>query len=36
VYAQTASAAPPLKSRVFVELVREIIAREALELPRRR
>lgn len=35
VYAQTASAVPPLKSRVFVELVREIIARESLEQPRR-
>lgn len=28
VYAQTASAVPPLKSRAFVELVKEIIAKE--------
>jgi DNA-binding transcriptional LysR family regulator len=30
VYAQTAGVAPPLKSRVFVELVKEIVAREGL------
>lgn len=30
VYAQTASATPPLKSRVFAELLKEIIAREEL------
>lgn len=30
VYAQTASATPPLKSRVFVELVKEVMAREVL------
>lgn len=30
VYAQTASATPPLKSRVFVEFVKEIMAREVL------
>jgi hypothetical protein len=29
VYAQTASATPPLKSRVFVEMVKELIARDA-------
>lgn len=32
VYAQTASVAPPLKSRVFVDFVREIMAREVLGL----
>ncbi|MEO8703243.1 MAG: LysR family transcriptional regulator [Kofleriaceae bacterium] len=30
VYAQGASATPPLKSRVFVELVKEVMAREVL------
>jgi DNA-binding transcriptional LysR family regulator len=30
VYAQTASATPPLKSRVFVELLKEVLAREGL------
>ncbi|HEX8114941.1 MAG TPA: substrate binding domain-containing protein [Kofleriaceae bacterium] len=30
VYAQTASAAPPLKSRVFVQLLKEILAAEVL------
>jgi len=30
VYAQTASAAPPLKSRVFVEFVKDAMARESL------
>lgn len=34
VYAQTASAEPPLKSRVFVQLVREILATGVLA-PRR-
>lgn len=29
VYAQTASATPPLKSRVFVDMMKEIIARDA-------
>ena len=37
VYAQTASATPPLKSRVFVELVKDVMAREVLApLGRRR
>ncbi|HEY4057792.1 MAG TPA: LysR family transcriptional regulator [Kofleriaceae bacterium] len=36
IYAQTASAAPPLKSRVFVDLVKEIIGREVLSAPRKR
>jgi DNA-binding transcriptional LysR family regulator len=30
VYAQTASAEPPLKSRVFVDFIKEILAREVL------
>jgi len=30
VYAQTAAATPPLKSRLFVELVKEVMAREVL------
>jgi len=30
VYAQTASAVPPLKSRVFVDMLKEIVTREAL------
>jgi DNA-binding transcriptional LysR family regulator len=36
IYAQTASASPPLKSRVFVELLKEIIGREVLTGPPRR
>lgn len=37
VYAQTASATPPLKSRLFVELVKDVMAREVLApLGRRR
>ncbi|HEU0036013.1 MAG TPA: LysR family transcriptional regulator [Kofleriaceae bacterium] len=36
VYAQTAGVAPPLKSRVFVELVKEIIAREDVPAKRPR
>jgi DNA-binding transcriptional LysR family regulator len=31
VYAQTAGVAPPLKSRVFVELVKDLVAREGLQ-----
>ena len=30
VYSQTAGVAPPLKSRVFVELVKDLVAREGL------
>lgn len=33
VYAQTASAQLPLKSRVFVELVKQILAAEAIARP---
>jgi DNA-binding transcriptional LysR family regulator len=33
-YAQSAGAAPPLKSRVFVELVKETVVREGLATPR--
>jgi DNA-binding transcriptional LysR family regulator len=38
VYAQTASASPPLKSRVFVDMVKDVMAREVLApiIPARR
>ena len=36
VYSQTAGVAPPLKSRVFVELVKDLVAREGLGRPRPR
>jgi hypothetical protein len=35
VYAQTASADPPLKSRVFVQLLKQILASEGLPRTRR-
>jgi DNA-binding transcriptional LysR family regulator len=35
VYAQTAGVTPPLKSRVFVELVKDLVEREGLRAPRR-
>jgi DNA-binding transcriptional LysR family regulator len=35
-YAQTAAATPPLKSRVFVELVKEVMAREVMAPLRRK
>lgn len=36
VYAQTAGMAPPLKSRVFVELVKDLVAREGIAATRHR
>jgi len=35
IYAQTASATPPLKSRVFVDLVKDVVLREGIARTRR-
>lgn len=36
VFAQTAGATPPLKSRVFVEMMKEVVAKEGLQIKRSR